>query len=386
MSIDLEARLQEQLRARAAQVEPLRLGGESLRRTAAARRARRTRTATVAGVIAAVAVIVVGISVTNQGGRHAEAPSAPTPSPTRTDGLSRLIRVPVSEAALGRARTLTGDGAPQLYASAVLPRSGDTVLVLRTTRDSDDKRHVVYTITLHGGNFVVGTLAYYRAADDLVAQPVRDGAGTTLVVVTPPGTDADTAEVTTSLPGRDIEQHTAQVESGLALIPVPAADAVTRLRLSRNGETLRDTIPGDFHLGAEMPASAARVIVAAGPTNQPVQVRTDGRTACRLTVAGLAGPGVFAMEWNPFDEACHAIDGKLHLLLAADRRYSSVTGIAPAKAELVRLHWRNGDVTEVAVARDEVPAFVDTSSHRPDRLELAEALDRNGVVIASTSP
>jgi hypothetical protein len=386
MSIDLEGRLQEELQARAGQVEPWRVGGARLRGVARARRTRRVRAATVTSVAVTVAVVVIVASVVSGGGRRADPPAGPTPSPTRAAGHNQLIHVSVSDAILDKARALIGDSSPQLYASATLPQSRDTVLVLSTTRPYDDNRRVVYTVTVHGGEILAGTLAYYRAGDDLVAQPARDGRGTTLVVVTPPGAQAATAEVTTSLAGRDVVRRTTRIDGGLALLPVSAAESVTRLRLVRDGETVQDTIPGDFHLGTEMPATAERVVVSSGTKDQSVQVRTDGRSACRLTVAGLAHPDGFALEWNPFDGACHAVDGKLRLLLARDRQYSSVAGIAPPGAEVVRLHWRSGAATDVDVAHDDVPAFLDTSGHRPDRLQLAEALDRDGVVIASTSP
>ncbi len=386
MSTDLERRLQEELQARAGHVEAWRLGGASLRDVATARRTRRVRAATVACVAVTVAVVVVVASVVSGGGRRTDPPAGPTPSPTRAAGHNQLIRVPVSDAILVKARALIGDSSPQLYASAALPQSRDTVLVLVTTRPDDDNRRVVYTVTVHGWEILAGTLAYYRAGDDLVAQPALDGGSTILVVVPPLDAQVTTAEVTTSLTGRDVVRRTALVDAGLALLPVPAAEAVTRLRLLRDGETVRDTIPGDFHLGTEMPATVDRVVISSGTKDQSVQVRTDGRRACRLTVAGLSHPDSFGLEWNPFDDACQAVDGKLRLLLAGDRRYSSVAGIAPPEAEVVRLHWRNGDVTDVDVAHDNVPAFLDTTRHRPDRLQLAEALNRDGVVIASTSP
>ena len=59
------------------------------------------------------------------------------------------------------------------------------------------------------------------------------------------------------------------------------------------------------------------------------------------------------IPWNPFDVACTTIDNEgLQLLLAEDRRYSSVTGVAPDGTATVRLTWRSGsdtDVTETPV-------------------------------------
>ena len=77
---------------------------------------------------------------------------------------------------------------------------------------------------------------------------------------------------------------------------------------------------------------------------------------------------------------------QLQLLLAEDARYSSVAGVAPPGTGFVRLHWRNGDVTDVPVADDEVPAFVDTSGHRPDRLTLAQAINTAGDETARAEP
>jgi len=73
-------------------------------------------------------------------------------------------------------------------------------------------------------------------------------------------------------------------------------------------------------------------------------------------------------------------DRRLHLLLAADRRYSSVAGLAPAGAATVRLSWRHGSPTEVPVTADSVaPAFVDNSGRPPLELVRAEALDASGI-------
>jgi hypothetical protein len=52
---------------------------------------------------------------------------------------------------------------------------------------------------------------------------------------------------------------------------------------------------------------------------------------------------------------------------------------------VVRLSWRDG-TTEVPVAHDEVPAFVDSSGNAPTRLVRAEALDQHGLVLASAIP
>ena len=78
---------------------------------------------------------------------------------------------------------------------------------------------------------------------------------------------------------------------------------------------------------------------------------------------------------------------RLHLLLAADRRYSSVAGLVPAGAVTVRLSWRHGPPTEVPVTDDSVaPAFVDNGGQPPLQLVRAEALDQQGQVLASAVP
>jgi hypothetical protein len=135
-----------------------------------------------------------------------------------------------------------------------------------------------------------------------------------------------------------------------------------------------------------VPRTLERVVTSsAGPPSQPVQVRTDGSTACRLTV-GSWWEGPAYVTWNPFDPACAPVDGDLHLLLAADRRYSSVAGVAPSGTSVMRLSWRDGSVTEVPVAHDEVPAFVDSSGRAPVQLVRAEALDQQGLVLAAAVP
>jgi hypothetical protein len=161
---------------------------------------------------------------------------------------------------------------------------------------------------------------------------------------------------------------------------------VTRIRVLARGRAVVDTIPAGSLLGPDVPRTVDRVVTtSAGPPTQPVQVRTDGRTACRLTV-GSFWDGPAYVPWNPFDAACAPVDGELHLLLATDRRYSSVAGVAPSGTSVVRLSWRNGSTSEVPVAHDEVPAFVDSSGRAPLQLVRAEALDQQGEVLATAMP
>jgi hypothetical protein len=387
MSTDLEQRLHDGLRKRARDAGPLRTGGATVRRAAAVRRGRRLRAAAAAGSALLAAFVVAGVVVTSGGRPDGAAPAVPTVGPTSASptATADLVRVPVPAEQLDRAYTLMSAGRPALVAAARLPRSGDTVLVFSGTAEPDGQ-NVVRTVTLHNGQPMLGTLAYAQPWDDLVAQPARDGADSTLVVVAPAGTGADAVEVTTSRPGKDIRTERVGLDDRLALVPIGSPENVTRLVLLRGDTVVADRIPGDYYLSPSVPRPLGRVVAAAGE-GQSVQVRTDGTTACRLTANGLDSFDVVVLPWNPIDEACATIDPEgLRLLIADDRRYSSVAGVAPRYAVTVLLHWRNGDVTESAVADDEVPAFVDTSGHRPDRLVLAEAVDAAGTVVASARP
>lgn len=386
MSTDLEQRLHDELRDRARDAGPLRAGGSTVRQAAAVRRGRRLRAGAVGVSAVLVAAVVTGVVTVAGNGRPEDLPPAqPTGSPTSS--ATGLIRVAVSPDVLEQSYLLMGAGRPELLAATRLPRSGDTVLAFDSESPSSDHRTVVYTVTVHDGEPTAGTLAFYQPWDELVAQPARDGDGSTLLVVAPATSGADSIEVTTSLPGKDISVRRVALDGRLTLVPLPSPQAATRLRLLRGDAPLDDRIAGDFHLPGSVPRPLARVVVATDGAAQAVQVRTDGITACRMTVGGLSTPDAFVQEWNPFDDACTRIaPAGLRLLIAADRRYSSVAGVAPRGADVVRLHWRNGDVTDVPVARDEVPAFIDTSGHRPDRLVLAEALDRSGTVMAEARP
>jgi hypothetical protein len=389
MSTDLEQRLHDELRVRAGDAGPARTTGGTVRQVAAARRARRLRAGAVAGSAVLAAAVVVGAVTVARDGRPEELPPAqPTRSPTGTPttATDELVRVTVPPDVLDQAYALMGAGRPDLLAATVLPGSGDAVLVFTGVMEPDQQT-VVRTVTVHDGQPQAGTVTFYQRWDHLIAQPARDGTGTTLVVVAPAASDADTVEVTTSLPGEDIHVRRVALDGRLALVPLPSPQSATRLRLLRGDAPLEERIPGDYYLAGSLPRPLARVVVATSGAVQAVQVRTDGITACRMTVAGLESPDVVVLPWNPIDDACARIDpAGLQLLIAQDRRYSSVAGVAPQGTHLVRLHWRNGDVTDVPVAVDEVPAFVDTSGHRPDRLVLAEAVDRSGTVIAQARP
>jgi hypothetical protein len=389
MSTDLEQRLHDELRVRAGDAGPARTAGGTVRQVALARRTRRLRAGAVVGSALLAAGVVVGVVTCARDRRPEELPPAqPTCSPTSspTTATDELVRVSVPPDVLEEAYALMGAGRPELVAAAALPGSGDPVLVF-TGVMQPDQQTVVHTVTVHDGQPQAGTVTFYRSWDHLIAQPARDGTGATLVVVAPATSDADTVEVTTSLPGKDIRVRRVALDGRLALVPLPSPQSATRLRLLRGDAPLEERIPGDYYLAGSLPRPLARVVVATTGAVQAVQVRTDGVTACRMTVAGFESPDVLVLPWNPIDDACARIEpAALQLLIAEDRRYSSVAGVAPQGTDVVRLRWRDGDVTDVPVAVDEVPAFDDTSGHRPDRLVLAEALDRSGTVIAQARP
>ena len=262
------------------------------------------------------------------------APAAPDPA---------WLQVPLHDAAYQQVLAATGgdsQAAPLL--TARLP-SGRVAVLVATERV--DPRLWVAGATLAsdqpGAHAVSGTSGHFPSYDSLIAVPVRDGDRTVLVVLLPSRL-GDTVEATSSLPGQPVRRTSAFVHDRFALVPVTSPEAVTRVRVLARGRAVVDTIPAGSLLGPDVPRTVDRVVTTSGgPPNQPVQVRTDGRTACRLTVGGFwDGPAY--VPWNPFDAACAPVDGRLHLLLAADRRYSSVAGLAPAGAATVRLSWRHG--------------------------------------------
>jgi hypothetical protein len=273
-------------------------------------------------------------------------------------------------------------------AAARIPGS-DRVVVLLGGRRAPDGSVWIGSATFDpaqtGSAAVSGTTGTFPSYSSLIALPVHDGDATMLVLLLPPGI-GDTVEATSSVPGRPLQRTSAFVHDRMAFVPVLGPESVTRVRVLREGRPVVDTIPASSSLGADVPRTLERVVATSGgPPNQPVQVRTDGTTACRLTVGGWwDGPAY--VPWNPFDAACAPVDGRLHLLLAVDRRYSSVAGLAPPGTTSVRLAWRDGAATEVSVTRGGAHAFVDSSGRRPDLLVRAEALDAQGLVLATETP
>lgn len=385
---ELETRLREELGSRAEEAGAWTGAGATLRRAAHDQRVRRLRTAAVT-MTAATVLAVVGV-VAFAGGnptRKADLPAA-TPTPTASAVVTPALQVPVPDEVVEKAQDRTGAGRPPLLASAVLPRSGQTVLLFGSPPATGRGRMTVHSLTVVDGKPVADVVAYFQMPDEAIALPVRDGAGTTLVVLAPQPLRGDSVEVTTSDPADRAAPVpvSASLRERLALVPVPGPDVVTRVRILRDGQPLYDGIPGRYQLDKDVPATLDRIVLSSGlGQSQSVQVRTNGTTACRLTVGGFIATDAFVLEWNPFDDACATVDGSLQLLLAHDRRYSTVAGIAPPGAS-VRLRWRNGDVTTVEVASGTVNAFLDTSGHRPDRLVLAEALGPDGKVVATARP
>jgi hypothetical protein len=389
VTVDLEARVRAELVARAADAGVLPVAGAALRETARRRRTARLRAGAL--VVAAVAAVTAG-AVALRGPANDSAPTpVQQPSTTATTAPAApdpaWLQVPLHDAAYQQVLAATGgdsQAAPLL--TARLP-SGRVAVLVATERV--DPRLWVAGATLAsdqpGAHAVSGTSGHFPSYDSLIAVPVRDGDRTVLVVLLPSRL-GDTVEATSSLPGQPVRRTSAFVHDRFALVPVTSPEAVTRVRVLARGRAVVDTIPAGSLLGPDVPRTVDRVVTTSGgPPNQPVQVRTDGRTACRLTVGGFwDGPAY--VPWNPFDAACAPADGRLHLLLAADRRYSSVAGLAPAGAATVRLSWRHGPPTEVPVTADSVaPAFVDNSGRPPLELVRAEALDASGTVVASVT-
>lgn len=387
MTVDLEARVRAELAARATDAGALPVTGAALRETARRRRTVRLRAGAVA--VAVVAAVTTGMVVLR--GPTDDAGPTPVQQPATTAPAEpdpAWLQVPLADPAYQQVLAATGgDSQATPLLTARLP-SGRVVVLVATERV--DPRLWVAGATLAsdqpGAPAVSGTSGHFPSYDSLIAVPVRDGDRTVLVVLLP-GRLGDTVEATSSRPGEPVRRTSAFVHDRFALVPVTSPESVTRVRVLARGRAVVDTIPAGSLLGPDVPRTVDRVVTtSAGPPSQPVQVRTDGRTACRLTVGGFwDGPAY--VPWNPFDAACAPVDGRLHLLLAADRRYSSVAGLAPAGAAVVRLSWRHGPPTEVPVTDDSVaPAFVDNGGQPPLELVRAEALDASGKVLAAAAP
>jgi hypothetical protein len=391
VTVDLEARVRAELAARAADAGALPVGGAALRETARRRRIARLRAGAVA--VGVVAVVTVGAAVLR--GPVDDAAPAPVEQPSTTATTAPTepdpawLQVPLTDDLVARVvAAVGGDSSTAPFVTARVPGSDRVVVLLGGRRAADDSVWVG-TATLEsdrpGAAAISGTSGQFPSYTSLIALPARDGDASLLVVLTPSGV-GDTVEATSSVPGERVRRTSVFAEDRLALVPITAPESVTRVRVLRQGRAIVDTIPAGSLLGPAVPRTLERVVTSsAGPPSQPVQVRTDGSTACRLTV-GSWWDGPAYVPWNPFDPACAPVDGRLHLLLAADRRYSTVAGVAPSGTSVVRLTWRDGAAIEVPVEHDQVPAFVDNSGRAPLLLVRAEALDRQGRVLASVVP
>jgi hypothetical protein len=391
VTVELEARVRAELAARAADAAVLSVSGAVLRETARRRRTTRLR----AGAVAVAVVVAVTVGAAELRGPSDGAAPAPLEQPSTTTATTPAqpdpawLQVPLTDDMVGRVvAAVGGDSSTAPVVSARVPGS-DRVVVLLGSRRAADGSVWVGSATLEsdrpGAAAASGTSGQFPSYTSLITLPARNGDDSLLVVLTPSGV-GDTVEATSSVPGERVRRTSAFAQDRLAVVPITAPESVTRVRVLRQGRPIVDTIPAGSLLGPAVPRTLERVVTSsAGPPSQPVQVRTDGSTACRLTV-GSWWDGPAYITWNPFDPACAPVDGDLHLLLAADRKYSSVAGVAPSGTSMVRLSWRDGSATEVPVARDEVPAFVDSSGRAPVRLVRAEALDQHGLVLAAAVP
>jgi hypothetical protein len=269
-----------------------------------------------------------------------------------------------------------------------LPPGGvarDGLAVVTVTFDSDQPDAQVRS----------GTRGTYDSLADVIVQPARMDSpdGDTVVLVLAPRADPRVATVTVDAPGGRRSGFSAPFDHRLAVAPLAFGrpEDVVGVLISGMGEasTMYPAPPMD---ASETWAQSPEVVASEGRgTPQVVQVRTDGQTACRMTV-GSWWDGAPQLPWNAFDVACATIDREgIQLLVAEDRRYSSVAGTVPPAAVQVRLTWAGGsdpDVTTTPVRNrhSDVPVFLDESGHRPDQLVRAEALDADGNVVATALP
>lgn len=386
--------LEARLRADLASARPDRSpapAGTALRGVAGDRRARTVRA--VAGAATALALTGGGYLAAGGPGPEfrREPVGLPTPPPTaeaRPEASWRGVDLPAGSLRRARAAAGTATAMRPVVATRLPSSSGVAVMFAGRTAEGE---LAVATATLDsdrpGAAARSGTAGRYRSFSSLVAQPVRDGDATVLMVLLPPGI-GDTVQVTSSEPGRPLLRTSAFAEDRMALVPVAAPDAVTRVAILRTGRTSADLIPAASGLGPDVPRTLDRVAATTGDERpeRPVQVRTDGRTACRLTAGGWWGDDPPLLPWNPVDSACAQVDGGLRLLLGTDRRAGSVAGVAPPGTALVRLHWRDGSVSAVRTSDDDVNAFVGPVARAADRLVRADAVGPDGSVTTTERP
>jgi hypothetical protein len=365
----------------------------------------RRRAAAAAGAI--VVAGVVGVAAWSGDGPRGATPvdpstSSPTPTATGSGPQPEASWRSVELTDAMWSKVVEAAGGSSGWSPVVVTRApgSDHVVVLLSRQPpgfSAEPVLSVMTVTLDsdrpGARARAGTLGVYPSLSSIVSQPARVGDEALLVVLLP-NELGDTVEVTTSRPGRPLQRTSGFVDNRLALVPVTRPEEVTHVRVLRAGRAVVDTTPPEALQSSSVPRTLDRVVASTDFGGQPqgVQVRTDGSVACRVTVGSWWGDGFPQIPWNPFDVACTTIDNEgLQLLLAEDRRYSSVAGVAPDGAATVRLTWQSGsdtDVTETPVRNpgEDVLAFIDESGHRPDQLTRAEALSADGAVLATARP
>lgn len=387
---DVAAVVRRELATLATTVQPWRVTGPELRRAARERRTRRRRVL----ASAAAAVTAASLGAAALGGTV----SAPDQPPVDRESALPVFQEAQPEASWRSVR-LTDD----MYRRAVAAVGGGSSLspLVVSRLPGSDRVVVMLRGESAGGGMVVttatfdsaradasvrsGTSGVYRSLSSLVAQPVRDGDRTVLLVLLPPAV-GDTVQVTSSVPGEAARRSSSFTDNRLAFVAVSAPEAVTRVRVLRAGRPVVDLIPAGSLLGPDVPRTLDRVVTSADAGDgREVQVRTDGRWACRLT-AGSWWSGPPRAYWNPTDSACAPVGGDLRLLPPEDRDGTGAAGLAPPHAATVRLHWDDGSVSTVQTAGGEVNAFLGPVSRPAARLVRAEAVDRDGVVVAAVTP
>lgn len=246
-----------------------------------------------------------------------------------------------------------------------------------------------YTVTLDGTTPLPNTYTEYGDVDAVIAQPVRDGDRAELLVLTPKPGDGEVVEVTIGRPGQAPSTVSRPIIGQIALVPLPAPNLVTELRVLRGGQDVEVGIPGGSLLKPDAPIRLPRIAASVGSNSFEIssQLRTNGRVACWVGAPGFEPNDQFIVGWNLYESGCAPADGDMHLLLPDDRQYGGVVGLAPEGAERVTLTWRNGTTTDVPVVGDEtVTGFADPTGERADHLVRAEALDGDGDVIATEEP
>ena len=406
---DLETRVRDTLADRAGAAGEWRVSGRDLRGAAADRASvRRRRSSAVAAAL--VVAGVVGIAAWPGGGPRDAAPTEPTPSasesPPPPQPEASWLSVPLTDDMFVRAVAAAGVNTSWSPLVSRRPLGEDDVVVLLssippgTTPPASGFSVVSVTFDSDKPGAAVrsGVLADYSSWADVIAQPARVS-GTdwdaVLVVLWPdePTGPATVSTVTavTDVPAGPSMAASSSLDDRLGFVPMyrDRPESLTQLVMSAGASVASWPLPPGSPLGAPAAgrASTQWIETSSGEgTPQVVQVRSDGTTACRMTV-GSWWDGSPQLPWNAFDSACVTIDGHLQLLIPEDARYSSVAGVVPVGTTYVKLFWRVGKDTatlDVPVTRS--GAFIDPSEHRPDQLIRAEAWNRQGQILDVDSP